>query len=59
MNHEDEPKGTIVILLVYIVILAMSWGGIYLLLLQRGGGYAWKSTGMNVCGWRFPSPRWW
>ena len=38
MNHEDEPKGTIVILLVYIVILALSWGGIYLLMLQRGGG---------------------
>lgn len=38
MKQEDEPKGTIVILLVYIVILALSWGGIYLLMLQRGGG---------------------
>lgn len=38
MKQEDEPKGTIVILLVYLVILALSWGGIYLIMLQRGGG---------------------
>ncbi len=35
---EDEPKGTMLILIIYLVILALSWGGIYLLMLQRAGG---------------------
>lgn len=35
---EEEPKGTLVILLIYIIIMALSWGGIYLLMLQRAGG---------------------
>ena len=38
MEPEQEPKGTMVILLVFMLILALSWGGIYLLMLQRAGG---------------------
>jgi hypothetical protein len=38
MNSEEEPKGTLAILLIFIVVLALSWGGIYLLMLQRAGG---------------------
>lgn len=38
MEPEEKPKGTFVILLIYLVITALSWLGIYLLMLQRSGG---------------------
>jgi hypothetical protein len=38
MKPEQEPKGTMVILIIFMIALALSWGGIYLLMLQRAGG---------------------
>lgn len=38
MKPDDQPKGTLIILLIYLVVLALSWGGIYLLMLSRAGG---------------------
>ena len=34
---EQQPKGTLVILLIFLVVLALSWIGMYLLMLSRGG----------------------
>jgi hypothetical protein len=38
MKPDEQPKGTFVILLVFMVILAASWIGMYLLMIARGGG---------------------
>ena len=38
MQPDDKPKGTMAILLIYLVILILSWGGMYFLMLQRSGG---------------------
>jgi hypothetical protein len=35
--EEDQPKGTMVILITYLVLTLVIWAGVYLLLLQRGG----------------------
>lgn len=37
MKPEQQPKGTLVILIIYLVILAASWISMYLLMLNRGG----------------------
>jgi len=37
MKKDDQPRGTLVILLIYLVIIVLSWVGVYLLMLQRGG----------------------
>ena len=35
--HDDfEPKGTILVLVIFIVTLIILWGSVYLILLQRG-----------------------
>jgi hypothetical protein len=40
-EHEDahehaQPRGTLIIMLIYLVILIGIWGSVYLTLLQRG-----------------------
>lgn len=37
-EHEEEfePKGTIVILLIFVLTLILLWGSVYLILLSRG-----------------------
>lgn len=35
-NEEFKPKGTLVILLIFLVTLIILWGSVYLILLQRG-----------------------
>lgn len=41
-EHEDseyegfEPKGTIVILLIFVLTLVLLWGSVYVILLSRG-----------------------
>lgn len=36
-DDEFSPKGTMAILTVFVVTLAVLWGTIYLILVQRGG----------------------
>lgn len=38
MEPDEQPKGTLAVLLIFLAILALSWGGMYLLLVSRGGG---------------------
>ncbi len=38
MKPDEKLKGTLVILLIYLIITILSWIGIYLLMLQRSGG---------------------
>lgn len=38
MEPEEKPKGTLAILLIYLVILVLNWIGMYLLMLHRAGG---------------------
>ena len=38
MKPDDQPKGTFVILLIFLVILALSWFGVYAIMLNRMGG---------------------
>ena len=35
-NQEFKPRGTIVILLVYAVIMILLWGFVYWMMIQRG-----------------------
>lgn len=36
-EHEEfEPKGTIVILLIFVLTLILLWGSVYVILLSRG-----------------------
>ncbi len=35
-NEEFEPKGTIVILLIFVLTLILLWGSVYIILLARG-----------------------
>jgi len=36
-NHgEFKPKGTLVVLFIFLVVLIALWGAVYLILLQRG-----------------------
>lgn len=35
-DEEFKPRGTILILVIFIITLILLWGYIYLLLLQRG-----------------------
>ena len=37
MKKEEHPKGTMVILLIFLVLAVLSWLGIYALMLSRGG----------------------
>jgi hypothetical protein len=37
MKKNDQPRGTLAILLIFLVLLIISWVGVYLLMLQRGG----------------------
>ncbi|MBO9367169.1 MAG: cytochrome c oxidase subunit 2A [Chloroflexi bacterium] len=36
-QEEFQPKGTVAILVVFVITLIVLWGTIYLTLLQRGG----------------------
>jgi hypothetical protein len=38
MDHDLQPKGTMVILVIFLVIIIVSWSLVYLLMLQRIGG---------------------
>ena len=38
VEGNDQPKGTMVILVVFLVLILLSWAGMYMLLIQRGGG---------------------
>ena len=31
-----EPKGTVVVLIIFIITLIVLWGSVYIILLQRG-----------------------
>ncbi len=35
-TDEFEPKGTMVILLIFVLTLILLWGSVYLILLSRG-----------------------
>lgn len=37
-NDDLQPKGTLAILLVYLVLVIISWVGVFLLMVSRGGG---------------------
>ncbi len=37
MKDDDRPRGTMVILIIFLLLLIASWVGVYLILLQRGG----------------------
>jgi hypothetical protein len=34
---EEHPKGTLAILLIFLLVTLASWFGVYALLVQRGG----------------------
>lgn len=36
-SQEDGPKGTMVILIAFLAITILSWFGVYMLLINRGG----------------------
>jgi hypothetical protein len=36
-KKEDHPIGTLIIMLIFLVLVALSWLGIYSLMLSRGG----------------------
>lgn len=36
-DEDEKPKGTMVILLVYLAITIVLWLGVYFILLSRGG----------------------
>jgi len=35
-NNEFHPKGTMVLLLLFVLTIIVLWGSVYLILLQRG-----------------------
>ena len=35
-NNEFKPKGTIVILLIFLLTIIVLWGSVYVILLDRG-----------------------
>lgn len=35
-NEEFEPKGTMVVLLIFVLTLILLWGSVYVILLSRG-----------------------
>ncbi len=37
MKQEHQPKGTFAILIIFLVATILSWIGIYVIMLQRGG----------------------
>jgi len=37
MDRDDRPRGTLAIMLIFLVLLLISWGGVYLIMIQRGG----------------------
>lgn len=37
MKSEEQPKGTMVILLAFLIFTILSWIGVYMIMLQRGG----------------------
>lgn len=37
MKKEDQPRGTLAILLIFLILTIASWVGVYLIMLQRGG----------------------
>jgi len=38
MEPDEKPKGTLVILAIFLVVTVISWVAIYLIMLQRSGG---------------------
>jgi hypothetical protein len=37
MKPDEHPKGTLVILLIFLVVVIITWFGIYMIMLTRGG----------------------
>ncbi len=37
MKQEHQPRGTFAILIIFLALTILSWIGVYLILLQRGG----------------------
>jgi hypothetical protein len=37
MKKEEHPKGTLVILIIFLFLTILSWLGVYSLMLSRGG----------------------
>jgi hypothetical protein len=37
MKKEEHPKGTLVILLIFLFLTVVTWLGVYSLMLSRGG----------------------
>lgn len=37
MKKEEHPKGTLVILLIFLFLTLVTWLGVYFLMLSRGG----------------------
>jgi hypothetical protein len=35
-NEEFEPKGTMIILAIFVITLILLWGSVYVILLSRG-----------------------
>ena len=35
-NQEFHPKGTLIFLLIFVLIIIILWGSVYLILLSRG-----------------------
>lgn len=38
MDHEEKPRGTLAVMIIFIIITAILWVLVYSILLQRGGG---------------------
>jgi hypothetical protein len=38
MDPDDQPKGTLVILIIYLVLMLLAWLCVYFIMLSRGGG---------------------
>gem|GEM_PF-3918381 len=37
MKKEEHPKGTLVILVIFIILTILAWLGVYAIMLSRGG----------------------
>jgi flagellar basal body-associated protein FliL len=35
-NEEFQPKGTMIVLLIFVITLILLWGSVYVILLSRG-----------------------
>jgi len=37
MKNDDQPRGTLAILIIFLVLILLSWFGVYAIMLSRGG----------------------